>query len=402
MTNENQLKKGQKLAAKALFLESGLATAKVVIGFFSGSTVLISDAFHSLADLSSIFTSWFSLKIAQKKADERFPYGYYKAENLGTLIISGLIFYAAWQMFQHGYQRFFSFSIVKLPLLALAISFADALILFFFGKYEIKIGKQVNVQSLVTMGRENKTHLFSSLAVFAGILAAIYRVPYFEGVITMIIALLILKIGLTAAKDSIFALMDVSPGEAVEKKVARTIESVPGVEEFFDLRLRQAGPFVFGETKVGIRKSVDVQRSHEIADKVETAIKKGVSQITSFTVHVEPFHSDYRHLAIPIKKKQGLNSLVADRFARAPYFLFINFKRKQVKGYFFLANPFQKQKIKAGLAAAKLIAKQKSDLVIASKIGEIARYSLRENLVDLVETRHKTVQKVINEFAQKI
>ena len=53
----------------------------MIIGFLSGSIVLISDAVHSVSDILSIVTSWLGLKIAQKKPDERFAYGYYKAEN---------------------------------------------------------------------------------------------------------------------------------------------------------------------------------------------------------------------------------------------------------------------------------------------------------------------------------
>ena len=77
MAKEEKLKKGQKVAEKAIFLEGSLTAAKIAIGFLSGSTVLISDALHSLSDMFSILTSWSGLKIAQKKADERFPYGYF-------------------------------------------------------------------------------------------------------------------------------------------------------------------------------------------------------------------------------------------------------------------------------------------------------------------------------------
>jgi len=132
MAIENKLKKGQKLTEKAAILETTLVGAKAIIGLSSGSMALISDAIHSGADLLTIFTSWLGLKIAQRKPDKNFPYGYYKAENLGTLIISFFIFLAAGKMFVEGYARLFSFSSVKLPILALAVSLIDAIILFFF------------------------------------------------------------------------------------------------------------------------------------------------------------------------------------------------------------------------------------------------------------------------------
>ena len=393
-----KLKQGEKVAGTAIWLEGSLVIAKTIIGLLSGSLVLISDAIHSGSDILSIITSWFGLKIAQRKADERFPYGYYKAENLGSLIISFLILYAFWQMINQGYARLFSFSQIKIPLLALAVSLVDALVLFFFGNYEIKVGKQVNAQSLMAMGEENRTHLFSSMAVFIGTLAAYYRIPYIEGLVTIVISFLILKISLTTIRSSVFALMDVSPGREIEQKIIQVMKSIPGIEDFFDLRLRKSGPFILGETKVGVRKFVDVKKAHEMADKIEEEVKRKVPQIESFLVHIEPFKSDWQHLVMPIVTNNGLDSKIADKFARAPYFLFVNFKNKKTKGFYVLKNPFEKKKMKAGLAAAKLIIKQKSDILITKQIGEIAFYTLKENLFDIYQTEEKTAKKALENF----
>ena len=398
MAKIEKLKEGQRVAETAIWLEGVLVGAKIIIGLLSQSLVLISDAVHSASDLLSVITSWFGLKIAQKKPDERFSYGYYKAESLGTLIISFLFLFAFWEMFTHGYAKLFSFSLIKIPLLALAISLTDALVLFFFGTYEIKIGKQVNAQSLIAMGKENKTHIFSSMAVFIGTLAAYYNVPYVEGLITIIISFLILRIGLTTAKNSAFALMDVSPGKEIEQGVVKAIESVAGIEEFYDLRLRQSGPFVLGETKIGIRKSIDVEKAHEIADRVENEVKKNVFQIESFMVHVEPFKNDWRHLVFPVSEKQELNSKISDNFSRALYFLFVNFKKDKLKGFYFLKNPYKGKKVKTGLAVAKLVIKQKSDILITKEIGEITYFALKDNMFDIFQSKDIIVKKAINNF----
>ena len=393
-----KLKRGQKVASTAILLEGALLAAKAIIGLLSGSLVLISDAIHSASDFLSIITSWLGLKISQRKADERFRYGYYKAENLAALLISFLIIYAFWQMFTQGYSRLFSFSQIKIPLLALAVSLADALVLFFFGNYEIKIGKQVNAQSIIAMGEENRTHIFSSMAVFIGTLGAYYHLPYLEGLITIIISFLILKIGLETIGNSIFSLMDVSPGKEVEQKITQAIELVPGIEKCLDLRLRKSGPFILGESKVGIRKFIDVKEAHQIANKVEEEIKRKIPQIESFIVHVEPFESSWQHLVFPVIAKKGLDSEISDQFARATYFLFINLKENELKGFYFLKNPYQKKKTKTGLAAAKLVIKQKGGVLITKQIGEIAFYTLRENLFDIYQTKDRIVKKALELF----
>lgn len=394
----NQLKKGEQLAKKALWLEGALVIGKVSIGWLSGSLALISDAIHSASDIVSIVTSWLGLKIAQKKADEKFPYGYYKSESLGSLLISLLILWAFWQMLKQGYGRLFSLSNINIPVLALIISLADAIILFFFGQLEIKVGQEINARSLVAMGKENRTHLFSSLAVFMGTLAAYLQVPYIEGLVTMGISFLILKIALEEIKEAVLNLMDISPGQKITDQVIKLIESLPGIEQVLDLKLRKAGPVIFGQTQVGIRKFTDVKQSQQIAEKVEQEIKNQLPNIKSFTVKVIPFKSDWQHLVLPANSQKGLKTGLAKTFSRAPYLLFINLKNNQIKGSYTLKNPYKNEQSKAGLKTAQLLIKQKSDTLITAQIGEIAFYVLKESLFDIYQTQDKQIKTVLDKF----
>ena len=397
---KKDLKKGEKLAKQAILLESFLAGAKVAVGVLSGSMVLFSDAIHSLSDVSSIIISWLGLKIAQRDPNKKFPYGYYKAENLGALAISLFILYAGGQMMLSAWHRLFQFPSLHLPYLALTLSLLDGLILFLFGNYEVKIGREVGAESLAAMGRENRTHLLSSSAVFLGILATIYKIPYIESIIILAIAFLILEIGFETARGALLSLMDVSPGEEIEKKAGEAVESAPGVEGFYDLRLRRAGPFVFGEVKVGVRKLIDVGQAHQIADDIERRVKKKIPQIDSFIVHIEPFESNFHHLVIPVLSKNGLEAEISPHLAHAPYLLFVNLEGNRLRSFYVLKNPYQKRKVRAGLAVAKLIVKQKSDVLIVRQVGEIALHALRDNLLDIYRTRVKLARQAVEKFSR--
>lgn len=400
-TKKAKLKRSQKVAEKAIWLEGGLVALKIAAASLSGSLALISDAIHSASDILTIVTSWIGLKIAQKEPDEKFPYGYYKAENLGSLVISAIIIYAGWKMFSQGWANLTTPSDVSLPLLAMGVSLIDAIVLFFFGNYEVKIGQETGAQSLVAMGKENRTHLYSSLSVLVGTLSAYLDIPYVEGVITIGISGLIFQIGVESLKNSAFALMDVSPEDKVKSKVKATLDNIAGIEEYFDLRLRRSGPSIFGEVKVGIRRDVDINRSREIADRVEAAVKQEAPAVDSLTVQVEPFKSDYQHLVMPAADKKELSSSLADQFARAPYFLFVNLKAGEVKGHYFLENPYQDKPKRAGLAVVKMLAEQKSDTVIVPEIGEIAFYALREHLFDIYQAEASVKAKKIIELFEK-
>lgn len=398
MNNITQLKKGEKVARTALILEGFLAGSKAVAGYFSGSLLLLSDAVHSASDLMPIFASWLGLKIAQKEPDERFPYGYYKAENIASAVVSLLVFYAGFKVITSGITNLGQVSAVKIPFIAMAVSLADAVILFFFGNYEIKVAEEINSKSLMTMGKENRTHIFTSSTVFIGIFSSYLGIPYLEGIFTIGISFLIFEIAISSGKDALLALMDIGPSREVEQKIAEAVAAVPGIEEYYDLRLRRSGPFIFGETKVGIRKSVDVKRSHEISKAVQTAVKQKVPSVDSFTVHVEPYKTEYQHLVIPVKDKKNLDSKIAPKFGRAPYFLFINLKGKKIKSHYILENKHQDKKVRAGLAVAKMIVQKKSTAAVTKQMGEITFHFLRDNLFDIYQTEADTVKNAIEKF----
>jgi cation diffusion facilitator family transporter len=397
--NDNQsLKTGEKVTMQAGVLMLALTLVKVIVGFVSNSVILLSDSLHSASDLVPIILSWLGLKISQKKPTQQFAYGFYKAENLATLSVSIIIMAAAGKIFLEGHNKLFVISQLNMPLLALAISATDAVVLYFFGKYEENIGKKIGSRSLQALGEENKAHLFTSMAVFVGIALTYFKTPFAEGLLTIGISILIFKIGLFSFKDAVLGLLDVSPSIKIQNRIAKTIKSITGIEELIDLKLRKSGPFILGQATIGIRRSLDVEKAQQIKLRIEKEVKSQVDKLEGLVVDIKPFKSNYCHLAIPVLEENGLSSKIAQKFGRAPYFLFLNLENKKIKSHYVIKNLFIEDKIHAGLKTAKLIADQKIDILICLQIGEIAFYTLRDNLVDIYKAKAKTAKQAVLDF----
>ncbi len=392
------LKKGQKAAGRAALVSFLLVIIKGVVGFLSGSVVLITDALHSLTDLTIDVASWFGLKIAQRKPNEKFPYGYYKAESLATLFISFFILYAAGNLLIEGYSRLFIIQEINLPFLALLVALVSSFVSFFISKYLRNIGKNINSELLIVNSKERFMDGISSVFVFLAIFLSYYKIPYIEGIVTIVISLLILKIGIFSIKDSILALMDISPSKEKEEQIKKTIKSVKGVDDFTDLKLRKSGPFIFGEVKIKVKKFVPVERAHEITDKIESKIKEKISQVNSFTVHVEPYKTEKHRIAIPVLKPKGLNSEVMKHFGKANYFLFVDITKKSIHKFYSKENPGRKREVRAGMEAVHFIIKEKADVLVTKEIGEISFHTLRDNLIDIYKIEGVTAREVVNNF----
>jgi len=396
----SRLKEGEKAAGVSTIIIFLLALAEALIGLLSGSIVLVIDALHNAADSVTSFVSWFGLKISQRKPDEKFPYGYYKAESLATLFASVAIIYAAVELMLEGYSKLFALPELTMPLHALSIALVSAIVSYFLARYMKRVGMRVGSQSLAANAQERLTHVFSSAVVFIAILLTLYRIPYVEGAVAMFFSLLVFRIGIFTGKDSVFALMDVSPSKEIEAKVKSVLNEIAGIESFENLKLRKSGPFIFGEVAIKIRKHVSVKRAHEIADNIESRIKDAVEQIDSFTIHVEPYETERQKLALPIKDNRGLDSELMEQFGRANYFIFVTINKKtgKVESNYVKENPHRKKLVRAGFAATGFIIKEKMDVLITKEMGAISFHTSRDHLVDVYKAEGRTVGEAVDKF----
>jgi len=395
-----KLKEGERAAGISTVVIFLLSLAEALVGFLSGSAILITDALHNTADSITTFASWFGLKISQRKPDQKFPYGYFKIENLTTLFVSGFILYAAFELLLEGYSKLLSSSELVMPFQALGMALVSAIASFFMARYMKKVGNEVNSQSLIASSQERTTHIFSSAIIFVAILLTLYRIPYVEGIIIMFFSLIVLRIGIFTAKDSILALMDVTPSKQIEEGIKTILDSIAGIEGFENLKLRKAGPFMFGEVVVKIRKFVDVRRAHEISENIENKIKEEMRRVNSFTIHVEPYETQKQTLAIPIKRDKGLDSEIMGHFGRANYFLFVTIDKKKgaVESTYVKENPYKEKTVRAGFSASEFIVKKKIDALVTREIGGISFHTLRDHLVDIYKVKGKNVREAVDNF----
>lgn len=398
--NIEKLRQGQKAAIISIIISSFLAVIKALVGFFSGAIVLVTDALDSATDVFSSLAAFFGLKLSEKKPDEKFNYGYYKAENLASLFISGLIISGAIAFFIKGFNSLFIKPALVYPLLTFITVSVSGIIALFMSRYLRKKGESINSQSLIANSKDRLKDVFTSAVILATVILTFYRVPYIQGVITMLISLVILRFGILTLKDSIMSLMDVSPNPKLEKKVEKIIGSVEGIESFSNLKLRKSGPFVFGDVDVTIKKFIDVNRAHNLSDKIEKMIKSRTPEIESFSIHIEPYKSNKHLIVIPTKEKDALDSEVIGHFGRADYFLFATIENQKLRKYSFVKNQFKKKEVRAGLNAAHFLEKKNVDMLVTDQIGEIAFHTLRDHFVDIFKVKGKIAEEVIDNFCQ--
>lgn len=77
----------------AMLLTGGFMVAEVIGGIISGSLALLADAGHMLTDSSALFMAWAAARITHRPADDERSYGYHRVQILAAFI-NGLAFFA--------------------------------------------------------------------------------------------------------------------------------------------------------------------------------------------------------------------------------------------------------------------------------------------------------------------
>ena len=88
--------RGMRVTAIGILVSALLAAVKIIAGVTGYAYALIADGIESMLDILSALVVVGSLRIAATPPNERFPYGYGKAEPLGAIVVaSGLLVAAA-------------------------------------------------------------------------------------------------------------------------------------------------------------------------------------------------------------------------------------------------------------------------------------------------------------------
>src|SRR5439155_15234937 len=77
-----------RVLIRVLFLNLGVATAKIVFGYTSGAISILSDGFHSLTDTASNVVGLVGVQAARQPPDADHPYGHRKYETVAAASVT--------------------------------------------------------------------------------------------------------------------------------------------------------------------------------------------------------------------------------------------------------------------------------------------------------------------------
>ena len=250
---------------------------------------LYSDALESIVNVIAAVIAWFAIRISHKPPDQNHPYGHHKAEYFSAVIEGVLIILAALLIFHEAYSALTTDHKLETPVLGMIVNAIAAGINGFWAWLLITTGKREQSPALSADGRHILTDVVTSVGVLFGLMIALATgLIIIDAIAAIFVGINVLWEGWKVVSSSVTGLMDTAPGAKQSKQIKDTILSnATGAIEVHDIKVRVSGPVTFIEFHLVVDGAMSVDASHEICDRIETALKTTIKGAKT-TIHVEP------------------------------------------------------------------------------------------------------------------
>ncbi len=274
----------EKIAVLSVFANLVLATIKIIAGLLAKSTAVFAEGLHSGMDILSSFIGFIGIKIAKKPVDEKHPYGHYKFEVLAGLIITLILFGTGLWIIYEAYQNFLNPKQTSISFFALSIMFFSAVVNEVMARLKIYYGKKENSVSLLSDGIHSRIDVFSSIAIFIGLILTKYWI-YMDSLLALLIGLYILKESFSLGKEATDSLLDVSAGEEVENEIKGIVKE-QGIE-LAELKTQKKGSAITANLKIKLPKELSVDKATAISNKLKKELINNIENLEYVAIQIE-------------------------------------------------------------------------------------------------------------------
>jgi len=257
------------------------------IAWIGGSAGLFADALHNFGDVFTTIALWIAFVISNRAANQRYTYGYYRAEDLAGIFIVLVIIASAVASGVESIQKLTSGNVPSQIYLSMAAALVGVAGNEILAQYKISVGKRINSVSLVADGQHSRIDGLTSLAAFVGLLGVLLGFPKADPIAGIIITIVILTVVFSTARSVLQRLLD-----AVDPHVVPSIidiaSSVPGVEQVTDVRARWVGHTLHVVMNIEVDAELTLSKAHAIAEEVRHRLFHDIKGLSEVLIHTDP------------------------------------------------------------------------------------------------------------------
>jgi cation diffusion facilitator family transporter len=271
-----------------------VAAIQFAIAWIGGSAGLFADALHNFGDVFTTIALWIAFVISNRAANQRYTYGYYRAEDLAGIFIVLVIIASAIASAVESIQKLTSGNIPTQIYLSMAAALIGVAGNELLAQYKISVGKQINSVSLIADGHHSRIDGLTSLAAFIGLVGVKLGFPKADPIAGIVITVVIFTVVISTSRSVLRRLLDAVDPHVVPS-VVTTATAVPGVEEVTDVRARWVGHTLHVVMNIEVDAELTLSKAHAIAEEVRHRLFHDIKGISEVVVHTDPSSASGDH-----------------------------------------------------------------------------------------------------------
>jgi cation diffusion facilitator family transporter len=299
----------EKVALGSIAASAGLTAAKAAIGVMTGSLAILSEAGHSLIDLSATVLTYFAVRISGKPADAEHHYGHGKMESVTALAETALLFVLTAGVLWEAGRRLLGerAHAVEATIAAFVVIVGSIVVDFFRARTLRRVAAATSSEALEADALHFGSDMWSSIAVLIGLVGVALGYAWADAAAAVVVAIFICVAGWRLGHRTINTLTDTAPA-GVGERVTAIARRVPGVVNVERVRARPAGAVLFVDLAVGVSRTLPLDRVSAIKERLTRAVRADMPT-AEVTITTEPRALDdetVRERVMMIARNRGL------------------------------------------------------------------------------------------------
>ena len=287
-------------AVASVMAAVGLTLIKLIVGWWTNSLGILSEAAHSGLDLAAAMVACWAVRSAAKPADDDHPYGHGRIESLSSLFETGLLLVTCVWILWEAIHRLMATDApeVTVNIWAFTVVIVSIVVDVVRSRHLKHVAEKYSSEALEADALHFSTDVWSSCVVLFGLVGTWLAQQYTglawlhraDSVAAIGVALIVIWVSFRMGRKSLRSLMDaISPDESAQLAVAlqRVNDGRP-----IRCRMRQIGAEFFVEVTATVNPTSSFEQTHALTQRIEAAVRKMYPNSETI-VHCEP---DYKGL----------------------------------------------------------------------------------------------------------
>lgn len=268
----------ERAALGSILASAALTLAKGIVGIASGSLAMLSEAAHSLIDLTATVMTYFAVRASGKPADEEHHYGHGKIESITALAETALLFLLSGVVIWEAGHRLLGGTDARVSanLWAFGVIVTSIIVDFFRARHLYRVAAETTSEALEADALHFGSDMWSSVAVLVGLIGVWLGYQWADAAAALVVAVFVCVAGWRLASRTVATLTDVAPA-GVAGEIDRLVRAVPGVVDIDRIRVRQAGAVLFVDLALAVSRTLPLDRVAQTKARVTEAIEAAMA-----------------------------------------------------------------------------------------------------------------------------